>query len=153
MTQDKADGAAYAPPRDAQGDPAGDEAKGGAGTFERASAALTGLRSAIDQASHTLRELSRAGEKWAKDAEGRAIEIGKGLRGQGARAVVGVARSPALPSPSPWAFCARPWPGGTTVDHRSWSRRPSGLGLPLVLVAAVGAAAAAYSLTQRSSFQ
>jgi len=92
MTQDKADGAAYAPPRDAQGDPAGDEAKGGAGTFERASAALTGLRSAIDQASHTLRELSRAGEKWAKDAEGQAIEIGKGLRAQGARAVVGVAR-------------------------------------------------------------
>jgi hypothetical protein len=92
MTEHKADGAAYPPPGDAQGDPAGDEAKGGAGTFEQAGAALTRLRSAIDQTSHTLRELSRAGEKWAKDAEGRAIEIGKGLRGQGARAVGGVAR-------------------------------------------------------------
>jgi hypothetical protein len=30
-------------------------------------------------------------KKWAKDAEGRAIEIGKGLRGHGARAAGGVA--------------------------------------------------------------
>jgi hypothetical protein len=70
----------------------GGEANGSAVAFEQASAALSGLRSAIEQASHTLRELSRAGEKWAKDAEGRAIEIGKGLRGKGARAVGGVAR-------------------------------------------------------------
>ena len=69
-----------------------DRSDGGAAAFEEASAALSGLRSAIDQASHTLRELSRAGEKWAKDAEGRAIEIGKGLRGHGERAVGGVAR-------------------------------------------------------------
>jgi hypothetical protein len=86
------DGAACAPPREAQGDAAGGATNTGAGAFEQAGAALTGVRSAIDQASHTLRELSRAGEKWAKDAEGRAIEIGKGLCGQGARAAGGVAR-------------------------------------------------------------
>jgi ElaB/YqjD/DUF883 family membrane-anchored ribosome-binding protein len=60
--------------------------------FEQAGEALHGLRAAIDQTAKTLRELSRAGEEWAKQAEGRALEIGKGLRGQGERAVGGVAR-------------------------------------------------------------
>jgi hypothetical protein len=92
MTQEKAEGAECRSPHEAHADAAGGEANGGAAAFEEASAALSGLRSAIDQASHTLRQLSRAGEKWAKDAEERAIEIGKGLRGHGARAVGGVAR-------------------------------------------------------------
>jgi ElaB/YqjD/DUF883 family membrane-anchored ribosome-binding protein len=92
MAQEKAEGAECRSPREARAEVAGDEANGSAAAFEQASAALSGLRSAIDQASHTLRELSRAGEKWAKDAEQRAIEIGKGLRGHGERAVGGVAR-------------------------------------------------------------
>jgi hypothetical protein len=92
MTQEKAEGAERRSPPEAHADAGGGEANRSAAAFEQASAALSGLRSAIDQASHTLRELSRAGEKWAKDAEGRAIEIGKGLRGHGERAVGGVAR-------------------------------------------------------------
>ena len=92
MIQETAEGAECRSPPEAHADAAGREANGSAAAFEQASAALSGLRSAIDQASHTLRELSRAGEKWAKDAEGRAIEIGKGLRGHGERAVGGVAR-------------------------------------------------------------
>ena len=67
----------------------GTSANGEVAAIEQASAALTGLRSAIDHASRSLRELSRAGEEWA---EGRAVEIGKGLRSQGERAVGGVAR-------------------------------------------------------------
>ncbi len=62
---------------------------GDASAAEEASAARFGLRSAIDRASCSLRGLTRAGEEWA---EGRAIEIGKGLRDQGARAAGGVAR-------------------------------------------------------------
>jgi ElaB/YqjD/DUF883 family membrane-anchored ribosome-binding protein len=71
---------------------AGGEANGGARGFAQADEALHGLRSAIDQASHTLRELSRAGEEWAKDAEARTLAIGKGWRGHGQRAAGGVAR-------------------------------------------------------------
>jgi ElaB/YqjD/DUF883 family membrane-anchored ribosome-binding protein len=87
-TEEKQEGAERAYRGDARASlsAAGEEA------LEQASEALHGLRSAIDEASHTLRELSRSGEEWAKHAEGRAREIGKGLRGQGERAVGGVAR-------------------------------------------------------------
>jgi ElaB/YqjD/DUF883 family membrane-anchored ribosome-binding protein len=83
VTEEKQDGAAR---------PAGGEANGDVADFAEANEALHGLRSAIDQASRSLRELSRTGEQWAKDAEGRALEIGKELRGHGGRAVGGVAR-------------------------------------------------------------
>jgi hypothetical protein len=77
--------------------PSGDAENGGAQAAEQANEAqaneaLHGLRAAIDQASRSLRELSRTGEQWARDAEGRALEIGKGLRGQGERAIGGVTR-------------------------------------------------------------
>jgi hypothetical protein len=91
MIEEKADGAERRPRREARADVAGGEANGNAAA-EQASAALVGLGSAIDKASRSLRELSRAGEEWAKTAEGRAIEIGKDLRGRGERAVGGVAR-------------------------------------------------------------
>jgi hypothetical protein len=48
-----------------------------------------GVRAAIDRASGSLRGLTRAGEEWAEE---RAIEIGKGLRDQGARAADRLAR-------------------------------------------------------------
>jgi ElaB/YqjD/DUF883 family membrane-anchored ribosome-binding protein len=82
MTEEKQHGAGWS---------AGDEADGSATVAEQANEAVRGLRAAIDRASHSLRELSRTGE-WAKDAEERAVEIGKGLRGQGERAVGGVSR-------------------------------------------------------------
>jgi ElaB/YqjD/DUF883 family membrane-anchored ribosome-binding protein len=50
------------------------------------------LRPAVNRASETLRNLGRTGEEWAKDAEGRAAEIGKGLRDQGERALGQLAR-------------------------------------------------------------
>ncbi len=72
-------------PRNAQSD--GGEEKAGSAAFEQASEAMHGLRSVIDQASQTLRDLTQAGEDWAKGAEDRAREMAKELRGQGERAV------------------------------------------------------------------
>jgi ElaB/YqjD/DUF883 family membrane-anchored ribosome-binding protein len=60
--------------------------------FEETGEALHGLRSAIYQASHSLRELGRAGEDWAKGAKERALENGKEWREQGGRALGGVTR-------------------------------------------------------------
>jgi hypothetical protein len=70
----------------------GDAENGGTPATEQANEALHGLRAAIDQASRSLRELSRTGEQWARDAQGQALEIGKGLRGQGEKAIGGVTR-------------------------------------------------------------
>jgi ElaB/YqjD/DUF883 family membrane-anchored ribosome-binding protein len=67
-------------------------AEGGAAALEQANEALHGLRAAVDHASHSLRELSRTGTQWAKDAEERALALGKDLRGRGERAVGGVTR-------------------------------------------------------------
>jgi ElaB/YqjD/DUF883 family membrane-anchored ribosome-binding protein len=64
----------------------------GGEALEQAKEASQALRAAIDQASHTLRALRRASEGWARHAEGRTGEIGKGSRGPGERAVGGVAR-------------------------------------------------------------
>jgi hypothetical protein len=66
---------------------AGGKPDGDASAGEQASAEHFGLRAAIDRASSGLRGLTRAGEEWAE-----GLEIGKGLREQGARAVGGVAR-------------------------------------------------------------
>jgi hypothetical protein len=57
--------------------------------FEETGEALSGLRTAIDRAARSLRELSRAGEEWARDG---ALELGRELRSRGEGAVGGVAR-------------------------------------------------------------
>jgi hypothetical protein len=81
MIEEKAAGAEW-------GEVAG-KGDGNASAAEQASATRSGLRAAIDRASCSVRGWTRAGEEWA---EGRAIELGKGLRDQGARAAGGVAR-------------------------------------------------------------
>jgi ElaB/YqjD/DUF883 family membrane-anchored ribosome-binding protein len=88
MTEENEERAAPERRGDARAVPASD----GEEAFEQAKEAGHALRSAIDRASRALRELGRTGEEWAKDAEGRAIELGKGLQGQGERAVGGLAR-------------------------------------------------------------
>jgi hypothetical protein len=64
-------------------------ADGAAAAPGETSEALHGLRGAVDRASHGLRDLGRAGEHWAEE---RALELGRGLRGQGERVVGGLAR-------------------------------------------------------------
>ena len=59
---------------------------------EGASEAMQGLRSVIEQASQTLRKLTEAGERWAKEGEHRASDIAKGLATEGERAIGGVSR-------------------------------------------------------------
>jgi hypothetical protein len=91
IVHEKAEGAEYRSPHDGHAAADGGETNGNAAA-EQATVARSGLRSAIDRASCGWRQLTRTGEEWARDAEGRAIEIGKGLRGQGERAVGGVSR-------------------------------------------------------------
>jgi hypothetical protein len=63
-----------------------------AAATEQANEAASGLRAAIGEASRTLHALARAGKERARDAEARAVEVGKELRGHGERAAGGVAR-------------------------------------------------------------
>jgi ElaB/YqjD/DUF883 family membrane-anchored ribosome-binding protein len=70
----------------------GEESGNGSTALEQANEALHGLRAAVDHASQSLRELSRAGGQWAKDSQERALALGKDLRGRGERAVGGVTR-------------------------------------------------------------
>ena len=69
-----------------------ERADGNAAAVEPAGAARFGLGAAIDRASSGWRGVTRAGEEWAKGAEGRTIELCKDLRDQGTRAVGKVAR-------------------------------------------------------------
>ncbi len=62
------------------------------GDAEEAAAAMNGLRAVIEKASQTMRDLTHAGEEWAKGAEERALEMGKELRSHGERAVGGVSK-------------------------------------------------------------
>jgi ElaB/YqjD/DUF883 family membrane-anchored ribosome-binding protein len=55
--------------------------------FGQASEAVDKLRSVIDQASQSIRELAQASEQWAVSAQERATEMAKELRSQGERAV------------------------------------------------------------------
>jgi hypothetical protein len=67
-------------------------ANGSEAAIEEANEAASGLRAAIGEASRTLHGLARAGKERARDAEARAVEVGKELRGHGERAAGGVAR-------------------------------------------------------------
>jgi ElaB/YqjD/DUF883 family membrane-anchored ribosome-binding protein len=71
-------GAAPAEPGDAAGRPFADEA----------AEALERLRTVLDQASQTVRELTEASRQWAEGVQSRAA----GLRGQGERAIETVSR-------------------------------------------------------------
>jgi len=64
----------------------GDGGKSGLGSGQ-ASDAVEKLRSVVDQASRSIRELTQASEQWAQTAQERASEMAKELRTQGERAV------------------------------------------------------------------
>ncbi len=55
--------------------------------FEPASEAVEKLRSVVDQASRSIRDLTQASEQWAQTAQERATEMAKELRTQGEHAV------------------------------------------------------------------
>jgi ElaB/YqjD/DUF883 family membrane-anchored ribosome-binding protein len=59
---------------------------------EGASEAMQGLRSVVEQVSQTLRKLTEAGERWAREGEHRASDLAKELASEGERAVGGVSR-------------------------------------------------------------
>jgi hypothetical protein len=92
MAKDKVGDEQREGPEHVWGDGGGKLAAEGAGVgetaLEQANEALHGLRGAIDRASHSLREWGRASGQWSGS---RAVELGKGLRGQGERAAGGIA--------------------------------------------------------------
>jgi len=55
--------------------------------FSQATEAVEKLRSVIEQASHSISELTHASEQWAQTAQERAGEMTKELRSQGGRVV------------------------------------------------------------------
>jgi ElaB/YqjD/DUF883 family membrane-anchored ribosome-binding protein len=55
--------------------------------FSQASEAMEKLRSVVEQASHSIRDLTQASQQWAQQAQERATEMTKELRAQGERAV------------------------------------------------------------------
>jgi ElaB/YqjD/DUF883 family membrane-anchored ribosome-binding protein len=58
----------------------------------QAAEAVEGLRSLVDQASRTVRDLTQASQQWTQIAQERAHDLGQGLRGQGKRALAGVSQ-------------------------------------------------------------
>ena len=68
--------------------------KTGAGEpgFGQASEAVEKLRSVVDQASRSIRDLTEASEQWAQTAQERATEMAKELRVQGEHAVGAVSK-------------------------------------------------------------
>ncbi|MGH7047475.1 MAG: DUF883 family protein [Stellaceae bacterium] len=60
---------------------------GGTFGFGQATEAVDKLRSVIEQASHSIREMTHASEQWAQTAQERAGDMAKELRSQGERAV------------------------------------------------------------------
>ncbi|HEY3910501.1 MAG TPA: hypothetical protein VGM07_11495 [Stellaceae bacterium] len=66
--------------------PLGDKESGGFG-FSQATEAVEKLRSVVEQASQSIRELTQASEQWAQTAQERATEMAKELRAQSERAV------------------------------------------------------------------
>lgn len=65
----------------------GGDGGGGAFGFSQATEAVEKLRTVVDQASQSIRELTQASEQWAQTAQERATEMAKELRAQGERAV------------------------------------------------------------------
>jgi ElaB/YqjD/DUF883 family membrane-anchored ribosome-binding protein len=62
--------------------PGGDGSGGGFG-FGQAGEAVEKLRSVVDQASQSIRDLTQASEQWAQTAQRRATDMAKELRAQG----------------------------------------------------------------------
>jgi ElaB/YqjD/DUF883 family membrane-anchored ribosome-binding protein len=65
---------------------------GGAGNaiesgFSQAAEAIEKLRTVVDQASRSIKDLTEASEHWAQDAQERAREVASQLRAQSNRAV------------------------------------------------------------------
>jgi ElaB/YqjD/DUF883 family membrane-anchored ribosome-binding protein len=69
------------------GDRSGGKDGAGESGFSQASEAVEKLRSVVDQASRSFRDLTQASEQWAHTAQERAAEMAKELRTQGERAV------------------------------------------------------------------
>jgi len=69
------------------GDRAGGNGTAGEPGHKPASDAVDKLRSVVDQASRSVRELTEASEQWAQTAQERATEMAKELRTQGEHAV------------------------------------------------------------------
>ncbi|HUC70983.1 MAG TPA: hypothetical protein VMS01_07325 [Stellaceae bacterium] len=56
-------------------------------SFSQATEAIEKLRSVVDQASKSIKDLTQASEQWAQEAQERARELAQQLREQGERAV------------------------------------------------------------------
>jgi len=69
------------------GDRTGGKTGAGEPGFGQASEAVEKLRSVVDQASRSIRDLTEASEQWAQTAQERATEMAKELRVQGEHAV------------------------------------------------------------------
>jgi ElaB/YqjD/DUF883 family membrane-anchored ribosome-binding protein len=63
-----------------------DGKEGGFG-LDQVTDAIEKLRAMVDQASESIRDLSKASEQWAQTAQERATEMAKELRAQSERAV------------------------------------------------------------------
>jgi ElaB/YqjD/DUF883 family membrane-anchored ribosome-binding protein len=61
--------------------------------FNQASEAIEKLRTVVDQASRSVKELTQASEQWAQDAQMRAREVAKELREQSEWAVGSVSET------------------------------------------------------------
>lgn len=72
--------------RQEAGERPGDGGDTGSG-FGRGSEAVEKLRTAVDQASRSIKDWTQAGEQWAHEAQDRARDAAKELRNQGERAV------------------------------------------------------------------
>jgi ElaB/YqjD/DUF883 family membrane-anchored ribosome-binding protein len=57
---------------------------------QQANEAIEKLRSGIDQASRAMRDLTQVSGHWALGVQERALDVAKGLRNQGERAVTTV---------------------------------------------------------------
>ena len=66
---------------------AADNHEGGGFGFSQATDAVEKLRTVVEQASQSIRELTQASEQWAQTAQERATEMAKELRAQSERAV------------------------------------------------------------------
>jgi ElaB/YqjD/DUF883 family membrane-anchored ribosome-binding protein len=74
------------------GDRSGGKSGAGEPGLGPASEAVDKLRSVVDQASRSIRDLTEASEQWAQTAQERATEMAKELRVQGEHAVGAVSK-------------------------------------------------------------
>jgi ElaB/YqjD/DUF883 family membrane-anchored ribosome-binding protein len=69
------------------GERSGGDGNGPGFGFSQATEAVDKLRTVVDQASRSIKELTQASEQWAHDAQERAREVAGQLREQSSRAV------------------------------------------------------------------